>query len=810
MPSQPMELIFPLKGLDEGWAFGRQPKGTTPDVQNCYPFDPLDSRARGGQRPGLSKYYADQHNGSEPIQHIISLPEAVIGTQTTTEAFTQANGVLSDTNWYPCEWQSPSSWIVSATYPRVESNAIMLPAPAVFGATTNREAGIHKTAVVTRPHYVMTADVTYTLDVANAQAYIGFITRSATAFPAHNYTNMVLSYVQFWRDGAGTGYELTSYIDGVWRGSALTMTPGSGDYLDPAWYATARTFKLVVDGNVIKLYIENTLIQTEDIGDRLLTQTGVGFYLGRYSNYTTTSTLDNWTMTNIAESSRDYKLVVTSGGDVFSGRPSEVLTVATGGTNALNTSGKVRGQPAFSAIYFTDGDPAHYKLWTSSTDAVTTWTPTAGTLPMGSNQTAVSITGVNQGTPSFTVAENWSTRAAGDYLLVAGSTGNDGYYTIASVAGSGPTTITVNEAIPDATVDGTIQYQDEACRIICLYRGRIVMAGLVTDPQNWFMSTAGEPLDWDYGQTATAIMPVAGNNTNLGEMADIITCLAPYSDDLMYMGGDHTLWLMRGDPAAGGEIDNVSYQTGIVGPEAYAFDPDGVFYFFGAGTVWRLTVNGVPEPISRSRLDKTFKDIDLVNNTVKLVWDNLRHGLLILIIPREEGSTTHYFWDRRTDSFWKFVYPDACGPTTAHAFEGDNPADNAVLMGSWNGYIYRVDSDASNDAGTAVNSYVYYPIIALGHPLRRTRINRFTVILDTDSNDVDLTVYAEDTVQKAIESSTIRVARTLSGGRNVVLSRIAGDAIAVKLSNATISETWAIEDLVVHGEVTGRVGKNQL
>lgn len=46
--------------------------------------------------------------------------------------------------------------------------------------------------------------------------------------------------------------------------------------------------------------------------------------------------------------------------------------------------------------------------------------------------------------------------AAGDTITVSGSTGNDGDYTVASVHGTTSCIITVNEAIPDATIDGTI------------------------------------------------------------------------------------------------------------------------------------------------------------------------------------------------------------------------------------------------------------------------------------------------------------------------------------------------------------------
>lgn len=68
------------------------------------------------------------------------------------------------------------------------------------------------------------------------------------------------------------------------------------------------------------------------------------------------------------------------------------------------------------------------------------------------------ITALNQGTPSFTVAgDHTDVLTPASTFDVSGSTGNDGTYTVVGSAfGAGSTVVTVVEAIPDATVDGTI------------------------------------------------------------------------------------------------------------------------------------------------------------------------------------------------------------------------------------------------------------------------------------------------------------------------------------------------------------------
>jgi len=54
------ELYFPTKGIHKGIRPGAQPEGTSPDLNNVRPYDVLDNRLRGGQRPGLAKLYPEQ------------------------------------------------------------------------------------------------------------------------------------------------------------------------------------------------------------------------------------------------------------------------------------------------------------------------------------------------------------------------------------------------------------------------------------------------------------------------------------------------------------------------------------------------------------------------------------------------------------------------------------------------------------------------------------------------------------------------------------------------------------------------------
>lgn len=69
-----MKVPFPLQGIDKGRATPDQPILTSPDLKNVRPYDTLDNRARGGQRPGLDKIYSQQISGfAYPIVAISSV-----------------------------------------------------------------------------------------------------------------------------------------------------------------------------------------------------------------------------------------------------------------------------------------------------------------------------------------------------------------------------------------------------------------------------------------------------------------------------------------------------------------------------------------------------------------------------------------------------------------------------------------------------------------------------------------------------------------------------------------------------------------
>jgi hypothetical protein len=67
MAKSRLELVFPFGGLNKNAAVSRQAKLTSPAMANVRAYDVLESRIRGGQRPGLKKQYPTCIGSAKPV-----------------------------------------------------------------------------------------------------------------------------------------------------------------------------------------------------------------------------------------------------------------------------------------------------------------------------------------------------------------------------------------------------------------------------------------------------------------------------------------------------------------------------------------------------------------------------------------------------------------------------------------------------------------------------------------------------------------------------------------------------------------------
>ena len=345
------------------------------------------------------------------------------------------------------------------------------------------------------------------------------------------------------------------------------------------------------------------------------------------------------------------------------------------------------------------------------------------------------------------------------------------------------------------------------CKLMTTYRGRLVIAGDPNEPHNWYMSSSIDAYDWDFfPPVITATQAVAGNTpVRAGLMPDIVTCLIPSKDDTLIIGGDRSIHIMSGDPAAGGQIDLVSQTRGIAFGSPWAKDPEENVYFFGSkgGVFGMKPVPGaVPQRLSVNFIERRLQDIDLSAYRIEMAWDWRNEGLKIVQVPYGAGGTLvkHWFWQQKTASWHEDQHGNAeftgCQPTCIDVLDGDEPGDRVVVIGCEDGYVRKVDEDAADDDVDGSNDPVpIYSRARIGPIMSndgdQVRISALWPRLASDQQGCKFEVFTSDTADFPGEPADTGLLKPGNNGRVPIRGR--GTAVWVELSNAAGGERWSYE-----------------
>lgn len=364
---------------------------------------------------------------------------------------------------------------------------------------------------------------------------------------------------------------------------------------------------------------------------------------------------------------------------------------------------------------------------------------------------------------------------------------------------------------------GTLPFDsaNRAARLICAWRGRLVLAGLIGDPKNYFMCVPHNPLNWDYSAIFSETVAFAGAVSNVpsdsGPVDDIVTCLMPYSEDLLFLGGDHSITRMTGDPAAGGRLDTISDTIGVAWGRPFCKDPAGQLYFFSSqGGVYLMAPGAYPIQLSQ-KIKKRLQQVDVQNSHIRLAWDLDRQGMAVFITPDNGDETTNYFWEERTGAWQPDFYAErGFNPRSVHVLDGDIAGDRTVLLGCTDGYMRALDNSATDDDGEDIDSYVVIgPMMT--KELSIITIKSLQATLGANSGDVRFDIYAGTSAEAAFASSPILShGGTWKAGRNNVSPiSLSAHAFYIKISS---SDPWSMEVIQAairtKGTIASRTGGN--
>lgn len=359
------------------------------------------------------------------------------------------------------------------------------------------------------------------------------------------------------------------------------------------------------------------------------------------------------------------------------------------------------------------------------------------------------------------------------------------------------------------------------CPLICTYRDRVVLAGAPRAPHIWYMSRSGDALDWDYGVLGDDQgRAIAGQNSNAGTVGQPIRALMTSGDDYMLFGCLSSLWILRGDPAMDGRIDNLSREVGVVGPFAWCNGPEGETIFLSRDGLYYVPPGGgFPQSLSRERLPDELLNIDIGTIQAHLSYDRKERGIHIFLthdVLGESASATqgysigrrHWWFDWQERAFWPVTVPSSFEPTAVHSYSGATDEMSAVLIGGRDGLVRRFDKNHDRDESTTIDSYVLIGPISLGGTDGEGLLSEISALLGSYSSNVSWSVFVGDDNELAAKStSAVGTARIWTAGINTrTHPRARGASMVIKVSRSG-NYAWVLEKIYATIASVGRQRK---
>lgn len=351
-----------------------------------------------------------------------------------------------------------------------------------------------------------------------------------------------------------------------------------------------------------------------------------------------------------------------------------------------------------------------------------------------------------------------------------------------------------------AGVDYPVLYNPPlGCDCIAVYRDRLVLAGYPNS--SWYMSRQRNPFDWNYGAASTDVgRAVAGTLIATGTAANRIRALVAFKNDYLVLGTDQSLWLMRGDPAYGGSLDNVQRSIGIIGRRAWCRLPDGSIVYLSQRGLYRyspLMQSDSSEPIGVDNLPLELSDIDSNAYVVNMAYDAREHGVKIHVMPVAAGPVKQHWWfDLTTKSFWPETYTALSQPITLLEHASRIADESCVVMGGQDGILRRERRGAGSDQdGGIISSLVQIGPFRPGGWDATGLANDLRMVLAKGSGPVDFTLLGAATEEEAVAGTSMATGTFVAGLNAVNRPRARAAAFCLQLQNTTGYRGWEMEGL---------------
>lgn len=759
-----IHIEYPHGGLDRSSAYRQQPPFTSDSLQNVRSYSTQEGRRRGGSRPGLVLSHRTYLGGAVRATHNMQL--------TLNDGFTNWSDNFDGSSmgyaWTQARW--------AASQPQILPSALASIDNSVDDAASVRDA-------------------LTTLDTSRAYAVEAFLVPWDGAWHGSYslYMRMDNTTPDFDADGVevkltmtgasgNIAAELNSYVSSaktVVDSDTIAFTGAS-----PGWLT------VTVSGTTVTVYFQGTQILNGAVGAHSGTRVGFGMSCTVDGGLCLVNTFRvQYYSTNTLPNSRTL-LVAIANGNLWYEQFYGVMVQLT--TNlSLRTDVRLSTAQGGQLLYIGD-----YGLAVDGTDGTVSGT----TLDAASVADWTSV-GANAYDYVAVLDSVTGSTTAGVYAISSIAAGS---VTLASAPGDGTCSFRIERMIKVYDhVNGTLTLLEASAgqiptgnHLLTRYLDCLFIGGGDLAPNAWFASRQGDYTDWNYAATDSQ-RAIYGPTSEQGLPGTPLTAQAATSDDYMILFSATETWRMRGHPAAGGAMDNLSETVGCVDSYAWCHGPAGELVFLSRDGVYVIAAGGTsyPIPLSRNILPRELRNIDVSTLEVSLEYDIQGRGIHIFLSPEDSNDRIHWWLDWDTKTFWPVTLQADHEPTAVCQVQSTAVEASGVIMGCSDGYLRTFSDLAHDDCGTAFSAYVVLGPMALNSDGYVGNIVTIDAVMGSESGDVTWELIAANTFEGVSSAAAAMTGTFVAGLNYTVRPSVRGQAFALRLSS-TAYKPMTVENII--------------
>jgi hypothetical protein len=777
MPAIP----FPISGLNERGSFERQTRETTPLARNCRPRDPLLNRIRGGARPGLGKAFAEKLGGGAPVRMLATIRSTTLSsaTQILHDEFLGSSLI----GWIFAPWAESTGEVLGGKYQTTGSLLLCGAVRDIFTPTID-------------PSQDYTVRILVSTGGSPKAGIYRVCARLSDTQPSN--ADCIFAELQYNSTNARTTIALR------WGTQAAIFSQDYYETFDSSWFELC-----ICKGQTAKIYWRGQLRCTFSIAAYPAAGTRVGMDLIQALAGVENAIKIEAFEVEYQRAAGGFPAIAAAAaanGQLYVETQSGGMTPI-GGTVTLAPDRRLHAVDRLGKLYIADwSDPkAQSKTGTGfissgklDDNGVANWT----TLGINMQEDMVELSSVSGATDA---ARNGSYAIsaihADDGLTLldpktnatlVGSATSCNYRVLRGPkvydTSTGLLSLMAPTRLPGNSTDSFVPLGHNQ---IVMWRDRLCFAGDPDNPHLVYMSRAGEPTNFQRGQSPSdAVQAIIIQGSALaGGIGEPISTIAAWSDDALFLASLGRVWVQIGDPAYGGNLVQRSEAVGALPGRTWAIGPESEIIWLAPDGVYLMGgPDDKPSPVSPTILSTSLSGVDPTTNEISMCYDQIGKGILVSITALLGGVADHYWINLDPFGFWPISLSTQHDPFSSVRYDSTVLARRGILLGCRDGYIRRFDPLADSDDGAPVETEIMIgPMYPGGE--RDGAITELQIDLAENSAPVNWDILAAKTAESAMISQPL-ASGTVTTKRNFDRPNAGGSALWLRLRGGLL---WGVE-----------------